>query len=205
MTTPLDGTDGIPAADLDPTPWSPLDAIESSLGMLPARQHVHAPRWLAPLAVSALVGMIPWLVYLGFTLPSKVRSDNYDVAWLGFDSGLMLVLGVLGFAAWRRSAATGALAAVAAMMLVVDAWFDITTSAASDTWLAVVLAACGELPLAAICGWAAYAAERHRARSYQRLCQRWQHAVEAAREAAAGGGEAALRAVSRPPAVPPSR
>ena len=190
-------------SDGEPAPWTPLDAIESALGMLPARQAVQAPRWLAPLAISALVGMLPWLVYLGLTLPSKVHASNYDIAWLGFDSALMLVLGVLGLAAGRRHPATGALAAVAAAMLCIDAWFDVTTSSSGGFVVAVVLAVVGELPLALICAWAAIAAERHRAHSYTGMRQRWEQTIELARSAAVEG-EVAVRRLSAPPAAPPS-
>jgi hypothetical protein len=183
---------------------SPIEAIEAALDMLPARQRVQAPRWLVPLAVSAIVFMVPWLVYLGFTLPSRVRSDNYDVAWLGFDTLLMVVIAALGVCAWRRHPAAGLLAAVAAAMLVIDAWFDVTTSSASGLPMALVLAFAGELPLAVICGWAAFAAERHRADAYAGMRQRWQHAVEAAR-AAAADGDAAVRRLSQPTTVPPSQ
>jgi hypothetical protein len=183
---------------------SPLEAIEAALDKLPARQSVQAPRWLVPLAVSAIAFMVPWLVYLGFTLPSRVRSDNYDIAWLGFDTLLMLVIAALGLCAWRRHPAAGVLAAVAAAMLVIDAWFDVTTSSAAGMPMALILAFAGELPLAVICGWAAFAAERHRALTYDGMRQRWLSAVDAAR-AAAADSEAAVRRLSPPPAVPPSQ
>jgi hypothetical protein len=180
---------------------SPLDAIEAALELLPARQRVQAPRWLVPLAISAIVCMVPWLVYLGLTLPSRVRSENYDIAWLGFDSLLLFVIALLGICAWRRHPAAGLLAAVAAAMLVVDAWFDVTTSSGSGTVVALVLAACGELPLAVICGWAAFAAERHRALSYASMRERWESAVTAAREAALTAASVATAAAEVPAAA----
>lgn len=192
---------------------SPVEAIEAALGMLPARQRVHAPRWLVPLAVSACLCMIPWLVFLGLTLPSKVHSDNYDITWLGFDSALIVVLGLVGYCAWKRRPAAGTFAAVAAAMLVIDAWFDVTTSSGSALVVALVLAFAGELPLAIICVWAAVAAERNRATVYAGMRQRWQSAIEAARIAAEVTSTAAressaaeaVRRVSPPPAAPPSR
>lgn len=191
---------------------TPLEAIEAALGLLPARQRVNAPRWLVPLAVSAIVFMIPWLVYLGLTLPSKVRSDNYDITWLGFDSALILVLGLVGYCAWTRRPASGTFAAVAAAMLVIDAWFDVTTSSSGSAFVvALVLALAGEIPLAIICAWAAISAERHRAKLYDGMRQRWQSAIDAARIAAevtAGAAREsgdAVRRISPPPAAPPSR
>jgi hypothetical protein len=184
-----------------PAHRTPLDAIEAALGVIPRRQLVHMPRWLGFLAVSSIIGMTPWVVYLGFTLPTKVASHHYDVAWLGFDSALLLVLGLLGYNVLRRRPASGALAAVAAAMLVIDAWFDVTTSSGPDFALALLLACVGEIPLAIICTWAAFHAEQRRARAYAGMRMRWQHAVDAARIAAAEGGEAAARRLSPPTAV----
>jgi hypothetical protein len=65
-------------------------------------------------------------------------------------------LGATGLAAISRSPRLPVLAAVAATLLVVDAWFD-TLTAASPAALAVALleAVAGELPVAAICVWLA--------------------------------------------------
>jgi hypothetical protein len=140
------------------------------------------PRWVGPLAVGSVVGFLPWIVYLGFTLPEKVRAEHYDIAWLGFDSAMCTMLAALAFCAIRRHAATGPVAAVASMMLVVDAWFDVFTSSAGEgeLALAIVLALCGELPLAVLCAWVAVHAERIRARAYRSLHLRWERAVRSA-------------------------
>lgn len=143
------------------------------------------PRWIAPLAIASVVGMVPWMIYLGLTLPERSPSDHYNIAWLGFDSALCLVLAALGIAAFRRSPWTGLLAAVTAAMLLVDGWFDITTSHGSGFVVAVVLAVCGELPLAAICALAAVHAERARSRQ---AAERAEAAVVAAALVSASTG-----------------
>jgi hypothetical protein len=76
---------------------------------------------------------------------------------------------------------------MASLMLVVDAWFDIFTSSAgqSEMTLAIVLALCGELPLAILCGWAAVHAERIRSRAYRSLHLRWERAVRTTDDAIA--------------------
>ena len=129
------------------------------------------PRWIGPLAIGSIVGFLPWIVYLGFTLPAKVRAAHYDIAWLGFDCAMWTMLAALAFCAIRRHAATGPVAAMASMMLIVDAWFDVFTSSTEHGAMgfAIVLALCGELPLAILCGWAAVHAERIRARAYRSL------------------------------------
>jgi hypothetical protein len=137
------------------------------------------PRWVGVLAVGSVLGFLPWIVYLGFTIPEKVRAEHYDIAWLGFDSAMWTMLAVLAWAAIRRHAATGPVAAMASLMLVIDAWFDIFTSSAAhgEMTFAIVLALCGELPLAILCGWAAVHAERIRTRAYRSLHLRWERAV----------------------------
>jgi hypothetical protein len=94
------------------------------------------------------------------------------------------MLAVLAWATLRRHAATGPVAAVASMMLVVDAWFDIFTSSAGqgELVLAITLAVCGELPLAILCAWVAVHAERIRSRAYRTLRLRWERAVQLADE-----------------------
>jgi hypothetical protein len=143
------------------------------------------PRWIAALAVGSIVGFLPWIVYLGFTLPAKVRSEHYDIAWLGFDCAMWSLLAALAYCALRRHAATGPVAAMASLMLVVDAWFDVFTSSAGHgaMTLAIALALCGELPLAVLCGWAAVHAERLRSRAYRSVQVRWHSAVRSADEA----------------------
>jgi hypothetical protein len=166
---------------------TPVAAFEAALAGDRRADRLPLPRWIGTLAVASVLGFIPWLVYLGFTLPSKVRAEHYDLAWLGFDCAMCSVLAVLALCAIRRHAATGPVAAVASMMLVVDAWFDVFTSSAGhgELALAIVLALCGELPLAILCGWAAVHAERIRARAYRSLHLRWERAVRAADEAIA--------------------
>ena len=164
---------------------TPAPALEAALHGERFADRLPLPRWVGPLAFGSLAGFLPWIVYLGLTLPEKVSAQHYDIAWLGFDCALWTMLAVLGWAALRRHAATGPVAAVASMMLIVDAWFDIFTSSAShgEMVLAITLAICGELPLAILCAWVAVHAERIRARAYRTLRLRWERAVRTADQA----------------------
>lgn len=174
-----------PPADLPS--GTPMPALDAALRGDPYADRLHLPRWVGPLAVGSIVGFLPWIVYLGFTLPQRVRAEHYDIAWLGFDCLMWTMLAVLAWATLRRHAATGPVAAVASMMLIVDAWFDIFTSSAGhgEMVLAITLAVCGELPLAILCAWVAVHAERIRSRAYRTLRVRWERAVRAADEAVA--------------------
>jgi hypothetical protein len=174
---------------------SPLDSVQAVLGVVPKQWTVPLPRWLGPLAVCCAIGIIPWIVYLAMTLPARQRAVDYDIAWVGYDAAMCAVLGALAYCALRRRPATGAIAAVAATMLVIDAWFDIvTTEDRARLTLAIISAACAEIPLAIVCGWVAINAERVRMRAYRSLRMQWERALEIARSAADG---------SDPPLTPP--
>lgn len=112
-----------------------------------------AVRWTGPLfAVFALV-MVPWTVYIGESLPRRQLSPHYDVSWAGFDVMLLAALAGTAYFALRRSRYLSMAATATAVLLVVDAWFDLMTTPSSQIVQSIVLAAVVELPLAAMCIW----------------------------------------------------
>jgi hypothetical protein len=180
---------------------SPLDSVQAALGVVPKQLTLPLPRWLGPLAVCCAVGIVPWMVYLAMTLPERTRAVDYDIAWIGYDAAMCAVLAALAYCALRRKMATGAIAAVAATMLVVDAWFDIvTTDKRQQLMMAIISAAFAEIPLAIVCAWVAINAERVRARAYRSLRMRWERALEIARS---GSGESGPPVSDRPDPRPP--
>jgi hypothetical protein len=157
---------------------SVVETVEQAIHRGPSSA-THLPRWLAPAAICAVIGMVPWIVYLALTLPGRSRTAHYNVAWVGFDCAMVLVLAALAIAAFRRHPATGPVAAVAATMFVIDAWFDVTTSRGSEFLIALILAVFAEIPLALVCAWTAVNAERVRERAYRNLHARWRLAERA--------------------------
>jgi hypothetical protein len=119
------------------------------------------PRWVALLLAGVAAGLVVWTLYLTYALPARHVTDHWRIAWAGFDLGLAVALvttagGVLLEAQW-----VDATAAVAATLLVTDAWFDIVLAdAGSERTEAIVLAALGEIPLALFCFWVVLNAER---------------------------------------------
>lgn len=100
--------------------------------------------------------LIPWIVYLGAVLPDHTTSRHWDVAWVGFDAMEFVALAVAGLCALRRSIWLPTAAVAAAVLLIVDAWFDITT--ATGGWnlaQALILGLGIELPLAVLSAWVA--------------------------------------------------
>jgi len=106
------------------------------------------------------ISLVPWTLYLTFTLPSRHLTEHYDLAWVGFDVALAAAFAATAWAAYRRLRWLLPLAAVTGTMLVCDAWFDVVTSQGGDEIVAAVLEAVfGELPLAALCAYIVFDVE----------------------------------------------
>jgi hypothetical protein len=69
-----------------------------------------------------------WIVWLGFHLPQHYVADHWDAAWLGLDGAQLLMVVGCAWAAWRRHGSLIFFSISAAMLLLVDAWFDVLTS-----------------------------------------------------------------------------
>jgi hypothetical protein len=131
---------------------------------------VRPARWVTLLLGLVAIAMVPWALYLTFTLPSRHVTIHYDLAWVGFDVALACAFAATAIAAIRRSHWLVPLAAVTGTMLVCDAWFDIVTShSGGEMWEAVAEAVFAELPLAALCGFIVYDAETFLAATVNRF------------------------------------
>jgi hypothetical protein len=136
---------------------APQQAIEDTHGLI--------PRWVTPLYLVLAAALIPWIIYLDHTLPQRQLSPNYRLAWVGFDAILLGQLARTGYLALRPGSRPYVAhhATASAYLLIVDAWFDITTAATTgDRMVAITLAALVELPLAGVCRWLAFRIERTR-------------------------------------------
>ena len=128
------------------------------------------PRWATALLAAVAVLLVPWILYLTFTLPSRHLTFHYDLAWVGFDVGLTAAISATTWAMLRGSQWLVPFAAVTGTMLCCDAWFDVVTSQpGTEVWEAVAEAALAELPLAAVCGLIVYDAERFLAATVTRF------------------------------------
>ena len=121
--------------------------------------------WVAPLYLAMGLVLAPWTVVLLQTLPNRAVSHNYRLAWVGFDVLLMLSMCRTAWLAWRRSPFVVNVASATAALLVVDAWFDVTTAPARGLLQACVLALFVELPAAVLSLAIASRAQRQIARS----------------------------------------
>ena len=131
---------------------------------------VRMPRGLAALLFGLAALLVPWILYLTFTLPARHVTVHYDLAWVGFDVGLTAAFAATAWAALRGSQWLVPFAAITATMLCCDAWFDVTTSRAGDELFeAIAEAGLAELPLAALCAFVVYDAERFLAATITRF------------------------------------
>jgi hypothetical protein len=119
------------------------------------------PRWVALVLGGIALALVPWTLYLSYTLPARHVTDHWRLAWSGFDVGLAASLvgtavGVARNAPWLEAAA-----AISTALLLTDAWFDIMLSnGAVERLEAIALAMVAEVPLAVFCLWIALNAER---------------------------------------------
>ena len=106
------------------------------------------------------ITLLPWALYLLDSLKPHHETGRWDLAWSGFDTGMSLSFLLTAYAAYRRSWWVGPLAAATGTLLVADAWFDVVLESHDEELTAVLMAVFIELPLAALCLWLAFRAER---------------------------------------------
>ena len=100
--------------------------------------------------VGAIVGLIPWTIYLAITLPDKYIAHNWPATWVGFDVLLLVFMACTALLGLLRRQLLVLTAFTTGILLICDAWFDMMTAAPGDRWLSVLTAVVGELPLSAI-------------------------------------------------------
>jgi hypothetical protein len=134
---------------------------------------IRVPRWATAVLAGVAILLVPWILYLTFTLPSRHLTFHYDLAWVGFDVGLTASFAATVWAMLRGSQWLVPLAAVTGTMLCCDAWFDVVTSQpGTELWEAVAEAGLAEIPLAALCGFIVYDAETFLAATVTRFRRR---------------------------------
>ena len=109
-------------------------------------------RWAGVLFAALGVLLLPWALWLGYSLPERTVAHHWDLAWAGFDIVLSGALLGTAFALLTGRSVGRSFAAATGALLLADAWFDVVTSQAGrDRWLALILAVFGEIPLAVLC------------------------------------------------------
>src|ERR1035437_1816018 len=99
-------------------------------------------RRLAWIYLIVATGLLPWIVYLALSLPKRNLEHHYRGTWVGFDTLLVLALAGAAYLAFRMDPRVQFPATTAATLLVVDAWFDVTTSDSRSNLVTAVLLLC---------------------------------------------------------------
>jgi hypothetical protein len=125
----------------------------------PARPHRPALLRRARLVALAVGGfLLPWSVLLAVSLPAAAQAEHWALAWSGLDvaeAAAALATAVLLTRGDRRA---GLAAAAGGTLLLLDAWFDVCTSApGAGQAMALAEAGCLEIPLAVAAWWVALA------------------------------------------------
>jgi hypothetical protein len=102
------------------------------------------------LMVGGTIALIPWMVYLAFTLPANYVAHNWPATWIGFDCVLVTSMVATAVLGWLRRQLVLLAAFTTGVLLICDAWFDIMTAGPGQLRLSVLTAALGNLPLAVI-------------------------------------------------------
>lgn len=115
---------------------------------------------LAALAVGGF--LLPWCVVLAITLPGTAHAQHWALAWVGLDGAEALAALVTAALLSRAATRVAALpAAATGTLLLIDAWFDICTSAPGAAQaMSLAEAVFVEVPLAVAAWWLAIVLNR---------------------------------------------
>ncbi|MFE0463147.1 hypothetical protein ACFW1A_28230 [Kitasatospora sp. NPDC058965] len=108
-------------------------------------------RWLPVLLRTAAVLLLPWIVVLGLTVRGHFGARNLSNSWVWLDVMEVTALLLLASLVRRRHRATSPIASATAVLLGLDAFFDLWSAHRGSAYLsAQVLAYFAELPSALV-------------------------------------------------------
>jgi hypothetical protein len=109
--------------------------------------------------LACAAGMVPWLAVLAVTLPSATHVPHWSAAWVGLDGFEALGLAATGWLLRRGDRRRCLPATATAALLLVDAWFDVSTAGSGGSLTeAVAMAVFAEIPMAVLCAVVAWRA-----------------------------------------------
>ena len=125
--------------------------------MRPVDEVAPSRRWLrwtrlaqAVTMTGAAIVLVPWIAYLGISLPHRYVAEHWDVAWVGFDAVLLVLIAATAVLGYLRRQLVAVTAFGAGVLLVCDAWFDVMTAHGEDAWASLASALLVELPFAVL-------------------------------------------------------
>jgi hypothetical protein len=142
------------------------------------------------LALTAAVALVPWTIYLGFTLPQSYTAQHWPATWVGFDLLLLVFMIATATLGFIRHHLLALFAFSTGVLLLCDAWFDVMTAKRGDFAMSLATALLGELPLAVVLIGGSIRIARLQARPLGRAKRPlpWRHTRRPARYSPAQGG-----------------
>ena len=120
------------------------EVIEKILG----KKH---SRFMEFVLACSLFGVIGVIIFLSIDLPSSYVAKNWDIAWVGFDSGLLVTLALTLWAVWKQRQVSIISSAICGSILIIDSWFDVATShGGRDFYSALATAVFLQVPFALV-------------------------------------------------------
>ncbi|HEV2640103.1 MAG TPA: hypothetical protein VGX23_33525 [Actinocrinis sp.] len=102
--------------------------------------------------VAVGVFMIPWVLFLSRTLPAGATDCHWALAWVGVDSSEALALFATGWLLLRADNRCVLAATATAVLLLTDAWLDLTSATPGGELLtAIAMAVFAEVPIPLAC------------------------------------------------------
>ncbi len=118
---------------------------------------VNMPSWVSRVYSIFAALLVPWTIYLAYSLPRRQIQKNWDISWVGLDIGIIFLLLLTGFLASIKSRLVIISLSATASFLLVDAWFDIISSRSGrDLDQSLFLAFIIEIPLSILGFYLAY-------------------------------------------------
>jgi hypothetical protein len=128
-----------------------LNALDKASSALADPLNEHRRLRFLTFLLCCCLFLIPWIIFLAVTLPTRYRTGHWGTAWIGFDVALLSSLAATAWAVWRKRQLAIVCALITGTLLVCDAWFDVMFAwGGPDFWVSVGTALLGELPLAAL-------------------------------------------------------
>lgn len=121
----------------------------SELLTTPERLHRIRTIRLTVVALGSLL-LVPWTLYLAYTLPDTESVTGWKTVWVGYDVLLMTMLLATAWLGWRRRLAAVLTSFGTGVLVLADAWFDVLTSSRFETWVAIATALFVEVPVAVL-------------------------------------------------------
>lgn len=132
--------------------------------VIPPRPRLPRDPLLTVLATAALLETA-WTIYIAWRLPRHYVANHWDLAWVGLDVAQITMLLLAAWAAWRGRALLILFATAAGTLLLVDAWFDVTTARNGGFAQSVLFALLIEIPAAVALFWITWRTTKELAKS----------------------------------------